>query len=121
MRRSTFIKTRAEEDIIREAIYRSDAKEELRWAMSELSKRIAEEMCYELCEDDEDILELAEVGMTCFDRAFRHYLLRQRKNIERGMMPYTFSSYFSWWITESIRTYLGVSLHPIKGIKPKTS
>lgn len=61
------------------------------------------------------IKELIPVGMTYFDTALRHYI----KYREKTKRPYKFSTYFTWWIRESIRTYLGRSKEPLRGVKPR--
>ncbi len=57
--------------------------------------------------------------MTYFDRALKHYVDHRQEAAKQGKQLYKFSTYFTWWARESIRTYLGIAENPLEGIIPR--
>ncbi len=71
-------------------------------------------------EHGEDRDTLVEAGMTYFDQALDNYgkrLADPKRREEKE--PYRFSTYFSWWISRSIETYLGITDEPLRGVTPR--
>ena len=89
------------------------AREILRADMEELVRLVARRFSEDASEG-----ELLPVGMAYFDTALKKYVEHRRLG-RTGEPPYKFSTYFIWWIRESIRTYLGTSKTPLKRIHPR--
>lgn len=64
--------------------------------------------------------ELIPVGMTYFDFALEKYKQHRAVADEKNKPLYKFSTYYAWWVRESIRTYLGIAERPLVRIIPRT-
>jgi hypothetical protein len=87
----------------------------LRSDMEKLTSRIARRYV-----DKAALEELVPVGMIYFDLALKTYAERRVMAETIGKPMYKFSSFFTWWIRESIKTYLGLSATPLRRVVPRT-
>lgn len=117
MRRSTFVKTRPEFETLSEIPRSAEAIDELRWHTEAIAREIARHELACSGRRDVGLEELTDVGMTFFDRALTKYV--EHRERRGGKARYKFTTYFTWWITAGIRTYLGTAARPIRGITPK--
>ena len=112
MRRSIYIKARPEREILIDARTNPEARAELQWYVDLLVTKIAEPYAekYTVPLD-----ELSRIGMTYFDLALDKYLAKNHSKLIAGK-PYKFTTYFTWWIEQSIETYLDLTDQPLKRI-----
>jgi hypothetical protein len=63
--------------------------------------------------------ELISISYTYFDYTLKRYKERLVEMKAGSTGYYSFSSYYIWYIQQSIETYLGIAKYPLKEITPR--
>ncbi|MBA3284214.1 MAG: hypothetical protein H0U27_04040 [Nitrosopumilus sp.] len=63
--------------------------------------------------------ELMLISYSYFQYSLKRYKERLKEMNEGRMGFYSFSSYYVWYIQQSIETYIGIAKHPLKDIKKR--